>query len=65
MIIYCYINDIGISGYASVLQNIVHETDIQYLIAEKYYEEIKDEIMREMINDERKAEIKECDKGNI
>ena len=65
MIIYCYINDIGISGYASVLQNIVHETDIQYLIAEKYYEEIKDEIMREMTNDERKAEIKECDKGNI
>lgn len=65
MIIYCYINDIGISGYTSVLQNIVHETDIQYLIAEKYYEKNKDEIIREMINYERKAEIKECDKGNI
>ena len=28
------------------------------MIAEKYYEEIKDELIKEMINDERKAEIK-------
>lgn len=65
MIIYCYINNIGISGYASVLQNIVHETDIQYLIAEKFYEENKDELIREMINDERKNKIEECNQGNI
>lgn len=65
MIIYCYINDIGISGYASVLQNIVHETDIQYLIAEKFYEENKDELIREMINDERKAETETSNKRYI
>lgn len=65
MIIYCYINNISISGYASVLQNIVHETDIQYLIAEKFYEENKDELIREMINDERKNKIEECNQGNI
>ena len=28
------------------------------MIAEKFYEEIKDELISEMINDERKAEIK-------
>ena len=65
MIIYCYINDIGISGYASVLQNIVHETDIQYLIAEKFYEENKDEIIMEMINDERKAETETSNQGHL
>lgn len=48
-----------------MLQNIVHETDIQYLIAEKYYEEIKDELIREMIDYERKNKIEECNQGSI
>lgn len=65
LINYCYINDVGMTGYASVLQNIVHENDIQYIIAEKYYEEIRDEIIKEMINYERESETEECNQGNI
>lgn len=65
LIDYCYINDIGIGGYALVLQNIVHESDIQYIIAEKYYEEIRDEIIKEMIEYERKSKTEECNQGNI
>ena len=65
LINYCYINDIGIGGYALVLQNIIHENDIQYIIAEKYYEEIKDEIIKEMISYERETETEECNQGNI
>lgn len=65
LINYCYINDIGIGGYALVLQNIVHESDIQYIIAEKYYEEIKDEIIKEMIEYERESKTEKCNQGNI
>lgn len=65
LINYCYINDIGIGGYALVLQNIIHENDIQYIIAEKYYEEIKDEIIKEMISYERESETEKCNQGNI
>lgn len=65
LINYCYINDIGIGGYALVLQNIVHESDIQYIIAEKYYEEIRDEIIKEMIEYERESKTEECNQGNI
>lgn len=65
LINYCYINDIGIGGYALVLQNIVHENDIQYIIVEKYYEEIRDEIIKEMIKYERESKIEECNQGNI
>lgn len=65
LIDYCYINNIGITGYKNVLQNIVHEVDIQYILAEKYFEENKDEIIREMIEYERKRKIETSDKGSV
>ena len=65
LIDYCYINNIGITGYKNVLQNIVHEVDIKYILAEKYFEENKDEIIREMIEYERKRKIETSDKGSV
>lgn len=65
LINYCYINDIGITGYSLVLQNIIHETNIQYLIAEKYLEENKDEIIREMIKYERKGKTETSNQGSV
>ena len=65
LINYCYVNDIGITGYSLVLQNIVHETNIQYLIAEKYLEENKDEIIREMIEYERKGKTETSNQGSV
>lgn len=65
LIDYCYINDIGITGYKNVLQNIVHEVDIQYILAEKYFNENQDTIIREMIEYERKRKIETSDKGSV
>lgn len=65
LIDYCYINNIGITGYKNVLQNIVHEVDIQYILAEKYFNENQDTIIREMIEYERKRKIETSDKGSV
>ena len=65
LIDYCYINNIGITGYKNVLQNIVHEVDIQYILAEKYFDENQDTIIREMIEYERKRKIETSDKGSV
>lgn len=65
LIDYCYINDIGITGYKNVLQNIVHERDIQYILAEKYFDENQDTIIREMIEYERKRKTETSDKGSV
>lgn len=65
LIDYCYINNIGITGYKNVLQNIVHEKDIQYILAEKYFDENQDTIIREMIEYERKRKTETSDKGSI
>lgn len=65
LIDYCYINNIGITGYKNVLQNIVHEVDIQYILAEKYFDENQDTIIREMIEYERKGKIETSDKGSV
>ncbi len=65
LIDYCYINNIGITGYKNVLQNIVHERDIQYILAEKYFDENQDTIIREMIEYERKRKTETSDKGSV
>ena len=65
LIDYCYINNIGITGYKNVLQNIVHERDIQYILAEKYFDENQDMIIREMIEYERKRKTETSDKGSV
>lgn len=65
LIDYCYINDIGITGWKNVLQNIVHENDIQYILAEKFFEENQDEIIKEMLEYERKRKTETSDKGSV
>lgn len=65
LIDYCYINNIGITGYKNVLQNIVHERDIQYILAEKYFDENQDMIIREMIEYERKRKTETSNKGSV
>lgn len=51
---YCYINGIGITGYENILNNVIHEIDIQYLIAEDYFKNNKELMKSEMIEYERK-----------
>lgn len=58
---YCYINDIKFTGYENVLNNVIHENDIQYIIAENFFNENKKEIIEEMIKNERE---RKTDKGN-
>lgn len=54
----CYINNYNSTAYENVLYNIIHETDIEYLIAEHFFNENKNKIL-EMVENEKQGKINE------
>lgn len=60
-----YTNDLSSRAFESVLNNIVHETDMEYLIAEEYFMKNKDGIISDVILYERERKIDKGTKGDI
>ncbi len=60
-----YTNDLSSRAFEPVLNNIVHETDMEYLIAEEYFMKNKDGIISDVILYERERKTDKGTKGDI